>query len=779
MPGFRPRRPPDVTPPGPGPLVADQFAVREVAAAAQRDAVAVRDETTQVLRPAGRRSVTAIQEDVAGSALARLTILPVLAIMAWLLPGLPLLLAGEFTPVPMLLICGPLLAGLVASALRVVPSRWPRVLPGAARQRGWASWFGLLGTVAVAAGFAAWQFTEISQAPIVLSSPGAYLQAGYWLAQHGSLPIPQSLAAFGGAHAGLGFSSLGFFAAGTSVVPLGTSGLPMLLAGGFWANGVTGAAALGPLLGGFAVLSFGGLIARLAGPQWAPAGALVLGLTLPEQYVARSAFTETALQVLLFGGLCLLIDALTRRARRPVRVLAWGLGGLALGVGVLVSLDALIYLLPVVPFAGLLLGTRRAGAASFCWGVVLGVSYGLADGYLLSRPFLDAASHLLSLIAVIAAWLIVLTAATVALLRVPSARAQVTRLAARRPVRWLPALTGLAAVATLIALAVRPYVQTVHGAPGVVLFRYIERLQRAQGLPLDPARTYAEDSLYWVIWYVGLPAVLLAGLGVALLAHQCGRGLLTCQDLTGSWRNWALPLGITCLGSAAILWDPEIVPGQPSASRRLVVIVLPGLISCAVWAAAWLTGYARERGAPPASAALAGLCCVAALAVPAGATAFGAGLTHAGGAGSGQSGGLSIRMAGLAFRPAGAGELAAVAELCSAIPPGSSVVILDRRVARPFTQVIRGMCGAPAGWMAGQPPSAVASVVSGIARAGRRPLLLGGQRGELEGFGGRPARVLDLTTEQEPHQLNKPPTALATVHFVIWMVVPRARGVGT
>ncbi len=85
----------------------------------------------------------------------------------------------------------------------------------------------------------------------------------------------------------------------------------MLLAGGFWTSGTGGGAVIGPILGGLAVLSFGGLVGRLAGRQWAPAGALALALTLPEIYTSRDAFSETAVQVLLFGGLSLVIDALT------------------------------------------------------------------------------------------------------------------------------------------------------------------------------------------------------------------------------------------------------------------------------------------------------------------------------------------------------------------------------------------------------------------------------------------------------------------------------------
>jgi hypothetical protein len=219
---------------------------------------------------------------------------------------------------------------------------------------------------------------------------------------------------------------------------------------------------------------------------------------------------------------------------------------------------------------------------------------------------------------------------------VPTARAWLVRQAGRRPARWLPALAALLVAAALAGFAVRPYLQMVHDAPGVVVFRFIAGLQRAQGLPVDPTRTYAESTLYWVIWYIGLPTVLLGGFGLALLARQCVRALLTRRDPSGSWRNWALPLGITCAGSAAVLWDPDILPDQPWASRRLVVIVLPGLIACALWASAWLTGHARTRGAKPVTAAVAGLFCVAALAVPTAATAFGAGLSH-----SGRSGGLA------------------------------------------------------------------------------------------------------------------------------------------
>src|SRR4029077_4669228 len=51
----------------------------------------------------------------AGGAFARLTVLPAVLVIAWLVPGLPLLLAGVFSPAVMLLISVPLAIIIVSS----------------------------------------------------------------------------------------------------------------------------------------------------------------------------------------------------------------------------------------------------------------------------------------------------------------------------------------------------------------------------------------------------------------------------------------------------------------------------------------------------------------------------------------------------------------------------------------------------------------------------------------------------------------------------------------
>ncbi len=744
---------------------------------------------------------------VGGAGFARITVLPAVAVLAWLLPGLPLLLAGAFLPVPMLLISVPLAVALGVLGLRRVPVSWPRALSGERRERRRDAWYGLAGTVAVAAGFAVWQLIFRSEPVIVLRGSGAYLQTGYWIAQHGSLPIPQSLAAFGGSHPGLSFSSTGFFAQGSSVVPASMAGLPMLLAGAFWVHSISAATALGPVIGGLAILAFGGLTGRLAGPRWAPAGALVLGFTLPEQYVSRSALSETTAQVLLFGGLCLVIDAVTlarangagaralaatdgqrwpsarwqfTRRRRPHGQPGWftpqramiALGGLALGMTSVVQVGGLLDVVPAIAFVGILIVGRRALGGAFSIGLIVGVAYGLADGYLLARPFMAALKPLPEVIGLIAVWVAALTLAGVELLRYPRLRGGLRRVLARRPLRWLPQACALLAVAAFIGLAIRPYLQTVRGPATGPAADYVALLQRIAHLRPDPGRTYAEDTLYWVLWYIGFPAILLGGFGLALLVRRCVRALVSWTDPQGAARAWGLPLAIICAGSAAVLWYPAVAPDQPAASRRLVPLVLPGLIVFAIWASAWLVGRARDRGAGAVATSFVGVCCVAALLVPTAVTTFGLGLTH-----SGKGGALQSVADGLATKRIGAGEINAVRGLCASIRPDSSVVILDRRVAERFLQVIRGMCGVPAASMAGQPAAAVATVVSGIGAVGRRPVLLAARPRQLAGYSS-PVRVLDLLTTQDPHTLTQPPAGPWPVRYVIWLAVPNGFGPG-
>ena len=733
----------------------------------------------QVLAPAGQNPEPAEQarpqpaERVPGRLAARLfgavTVVPALLAAAWLLPGLPLLLAGRLTAPPLVFMFSPLAVGLCYLAMRQQPARWPgfRAEP---RPRVAVPWWPVAATIAVAAGFAVWQIAERTQQVIVLGDPATYLQTASWIARHGSLPIPYSPEAFGGTHPGLTFASAGYYPAGSGLAPAVMAGTPLVLAAAIWLAGVPAALVMTPLIGACAVLSFGGLAARLVGARWAPAAAAALALSLPEQYTSRGTFSEPLVQVLLFGGLCLLIDALlvtpppatappaTAPAAGPAagtgtgtgytdwpnqdRVLA-ALAGLVLGLTVLVRIDGLSDILPAVPLLGLLLAARRRQGIPFGLGLIAGVGYGLAEGYLLSRPYLDLVGPSLRPLGLIAAAVVVLTVAALAATRSRAALHQLRRLpASPRLTSWLPLAAAVATVAVFAVFAIRPLIQKTSSQND-------------------------QNSLYWVIWYIGLPAVLLGAFGLAVLASRGLKSLLTWTDPRAEARTWALPLLIALWVIVTVLWRPAISPEQPWASRRLVPFVLPGLILGAIWASAWLRDLAGQRGRARATSGVVASCCAASLLIPATLTNLDLGSSP-----NASGSGRHLTANGMAFHRIGPGQLTAVDGLCQAIGPDASVVILDSLTADRFAQVARGLCDTPTAIMDHPTRATVGAVLAGIERAGRRPVLIAQDGSELAPYGGGPREVVNLLTTQEAHDLTAPATRVWPIQYTVWLSDP-------
>jgi hypothetical protein len=689
----------------------------------------------------------AVPADVAGRLLHRLTVLPALLAMAWLLAGLPLLLLGVFRPLLMLVLSVPLAAAGVVFGLRWIPGRWPG--PGPARQpeRAGTPWWAVAGVLAVAAGFGVDQLIYHSQFIIVQRDPGAYIQFATWIAHHGSLPITPDRAAFGGAHPGLSFDSFAFYQVGNTVVPQFMAGLPMILAGATWIGGISLAAATGPLLGALGVLTFGGLAARLVGPRWAPLAALVLAISLPEEFTSRSTYSEPLVQILFLGGFCLVIDSFGTDGA-GTRVVA-ALGGLALGLTLLVRIDGASDMLPAIPYCGLLLVSRRRQALPLLAGLVAGGVCGGADGILLSRPYLASIKTSLVPLALVGA-VVVIAVAAVAALRWRRGLPEVKG-------RWLPDAVGAAACAVVIGLAIRPYLQTTRGPLPTAARDYVASMQRADHLPIDPTRLYYEISLHWVFWYVGVPAVLLATLATVLLSRWCLRGQAPA---------WTLPLITFAWAIVTTLYRPAITPDQPWASRRLVPAVLPGFILLAVWAVAWLAGQARGRGLSRVAIAALATVGAAALVLPAARTTFG--LAHQ----DGGPVGVKLVADGLAFQTTYAGEIAAVNGLCAALPRDSSVVFIDGLTGDWLTEDVRAMCNVPAARIADPRLSTVKPVLRGIAAAGRRPVLLAAGRSQLAPYGGAMRQIMALHDAQDGHTLTTPPLHTWPLTVNIWMSEP-------
>jgi hypothetical protein len=684
--------------------------------------------------------------DLAGRLFRQLTVLPALLAMAWLLAGVVLLLLGIFRPVPMLLVALPVTGLVTWLGLRWIPglSQGPLGARGATPTR--TPWWSIAALIAVAVAFGVDQFIYHSQEIIVQRDPASYIQYAAWIAHHGSLPIPQDPAAFGGYSRGVSFHSAAFYQVGHTIVPQFMAGLPMTLAAAFWIGGTGLAVAAGALLGSFGVLAFGGLVGRLVGPKWAPLGALILALSLPEMFTSRATYSEPLVQILFLGGLCLALDSLTAEGRGS-KVLA-ALAGLAIGLTVLVRIDGISDVLPLIPYCGILLIGRRPQAVPLLGGLAVGGGLGLIEGVLLSRPYLHELSGSLMPLLAVSVVVFVLTGVAVLVFR-----------NRRHPLllsgRWATA-AAVVPVVIMLGFVIRPYVQTVRGHRTSAQANAMARIQAGQHLPIQPDRLYYELSMHWVFWYIGVPAVLLATLGAALLTRRCVRGQAPA---------WTLPLMSFGWIIVTTLLRPSITPDQPWASRRLVPAVLPGFILLAVWATSWLHRWLKQRGAEPVVRVGLVTLLAASVIVPTVRTSFG--IAH-------RSGGpLGIRLvaAGLADKVTFNGEIGAVNGMCAAIPPHSSVVFVSAETSQLFAEVVRGMCGVPTATVQHPNGPQMRGLIADIRGAGRQPVLLGRSWESVKNYGGQPRQVLRLRSRNNPATLTKPPLHTARLKMNIWMLV--------
>jgi hypothetical protein len=261
--------------------------------------------------PSGDGAAERDPRDSAGLLLGRLTALPALVFLPFLLTSFPLLLIGYFKPVPVIVLWLALTAAVVPYAWRRIPSvtgaaKWGTAGQGRAKPAPrWTLW----SLVAVSVAFGVFQAAFHSQFVIVQLDAASYMQFANWISHHGSLPIPQDSAAFGGHPAGLTYASAAFYQVGNSIQPQFMAGLPMVLSLGYWAGGMRLALLWGPVLGALGVFTFGGLVARLVGPRWAPFAALAIGISIPEAYVSRNTYSEPLAQLLFLGALSLWIDS--------------------------------------------------------------------------------------------------------------------------------------------------------------------------------------------------------------------------------------------------------------------------------------------------------------------------------------------------------------------------------------------------------------------------------------------------------------------------------------
>lgn len=332
------------------------------------------------------------------------------------------------------------------------------------------------------------------------------------------------------------------------------------LAAADMAGGTRALTRVNVVIGAAALMMLYFLGRRLLGPWPAVFATATLAWCLPQMYFSRGPYSEPLAQLLLLGGLAILVG------RGPRSRTHLALSGLLIGGVVGSRIDAVL-LLPgtCVVLAVWWIGrpSERRQIVSFLLGLALTTTIGLLDLRLLTPQYLtDLWSNFRSamLLTIVVAIATILSTA-IALTRPHLVTATADRLVRVRR-RLSIAVGGAVVVVGLFGLFVRPIIQTASSK----FFALVEYLQARQGLPLDDDRTYAEDTLPWIAWYLGYPAMILAIVGAAVVAATLFR--------RWSW-SWFAVLLILGLPTAVYLIRPSITPDHIWAMRRFVPAALP------------------------------------------------------------------------------------------------------------------------------------------------------------------------------------------------------------
>lgn len=440
--------------------------------------------------------------------------------------------------------------------------------------------------VAVWIAWAAWSPSEHVTAD---RDPASYLTTAVWLVD--GHPLDPDVATGGLESLGpdeVTFSSSATFATGDRTVEFQFNHLSsVVLAVADGVGGVGFMLRVPALAAGLSLLVLYFVAVRCTRrPVLALLAPAVLAAGLPWLFVARDTYSESMAVLILWAAVVVLVAV----HERPT-VLGGVVGGVLLGSTVAVRVDALMYVagavvlgtLSVVSARSRDLGGRRCRAFTVA-AVVAAVPVAVAqvDLWAFTGDYAaDLRSEIILLIGAVVLALLVAVSAVALWRRFPSLYRRVQALP--------PGVATAAGMAVVVAFAglwlVRPLLGEVTKSAADATTVVVGNLQAATGQPVEPLRTYAESTGWWMAWYLGVPAFVAAIAGAGLAMRRALRGVAPAMVVT-------VLLGLLGLGSL-YLWRPSITPDQLWASRRYVPAVLPACALLAMLPLSWILDRTR------------------------------------------------------------------------------------------------------------------------------------------------------------------------------------------
>lgn len=405
--------------------------------------------------------------------------------------------------------------------------------------------------------------------------PGAYVNHGIWIARTGSYALkdptldPSRIPSVSLYSPGARFPAEWIYSVKDQlIVPQFYHLWPAALASAYAAFGFHGVDSLTPLCGVLAVLLLALAVRRAFGTLAGVLVGVLLAANMLEVWHAKYPTTEMFTQMLLAGSLLGVVVAL-RTGWRP----AAAAGGLLLGISYLARADSVLLVLLAVGVGCVLIAAHRfdGRAAAFAAGLGVTLPHALYQAYHTAERY--TLSNNVPGWRTLGALVALLLAAALLLRRFQPGLG-------RRVLGWLERRRVQVPLGVLVVLL----------AGGLMVLGFLRpRLFGAGYMNWNGRilRSYDEQSLIRLSWFLTLPGFMLMGLGVALVALR-------------RWRAaaWTLVLPVLCL-FPLYAWHAENSTRLMWWTRRFVPVVLPGvmvLIVVALASGLTLSFWRRERG---------------------------------------------------------------------------------------------------------------------------------------------------------------------------------------
>ncbi len=399
-----------------------------------------------------------------------------------------------------------------------------------------------------------------SQHVLVDRDPGIYANAASWLAERTNLQInnPDTFKDVKGVIA----SSAGFDVSKDRQNKIDVQGqhiLPALLGSIGKFVGSKHLLHFNILFGMTALLAIYCFASLLMPPFWAMVGTAVMAASMPLIYFSRDTYTEPLTATFMFGGL-----ALIWIAQKNKKLILWGLSGLVIGAGVLTRVDVYLSLIGVVAFFALYnviakkVERKERGLQTlfFAMPVVAMCFLAWLDLKLFSGYYYGNIKHLMyQEVAVLLGVFVVGIVAIWVTTKYPDT------------IKWVDSRT-------------KKWRAKV-GALSVLLFGLFLLSRPIWMRSTVYSGNYSDLTTFWISWYIGgtLACLGLVGLAYAIYKSMHDKSLLLLCGL------------FVILGTSLVYFvKPSIFPDQIWASRRMLPVIMPGIVIFGVYMLSVISG---------------------------------------------------------------------------------------------------------------------------------------------------------------------------------------------